>query len=184
MKKHTLKELILTANLAVLGLICKPLFSPFFNLVTDFIRIPGGSATAGVSILFLVFAAALIRKPATGLLTGFVQGVCSLATGISAAAGVLVLITYSIPGIAVDLVMHLPGSISLKNRMMLAGSAGVLCGATATNMLYYQMAWIPFLLFYLIGILSGALGGYIAWQILQRLPESLKKGFGNHEKSN
>ncbi|MBR2830346.1 MAG: hypothetical protein IKE68_07345, partial [Solobacterium sp.] len=94
------------------------------------------------------------------------------------------LVTYSIPGIAVDLVMHLPGQIRLKNRMMLAGGAGVLSGAAATNILYYRMAWIPFLLFYLVGILSGALGGYIAWQILQRLPESLKKGFGNHEKSN
>ncbi|MBQ1319934.1 MAG: ECF transporter S component, partial [Solobacterium sp.] len=103
MKKLTLKELILCGNLAVLGLICKPLFSPLFNLLTDFIRIPGGSATAGISILFLVFAAALIRKPAAGLLTGFVQGVCSLASGISAAAGVLVLITYSIPGMAIDL---------------------------------------------------------------------------------
>ncbi|MBQ1321175.1 MAG: ECF transporter S component [Solobacterium sp.] len=184
MKKLTLKELILCGNLAVLGLICKPLFSPLFNLLTDFIRIPGGSATAGISILFLVFAAALIRKPAAGLLTGFVQGVCSLATGISAAAGVLVLITYSIPGMAIDLVMHIPMKMNLKTRMMLAGSGGVLSGAAATNILYYRMAWIPFLLFYLVGILSGALGGYIAWQILQRLPESLTKGFGSYEKNN
>ena len=112
------------------------------------------------------------------------QGVCSLATGISAAAGVLVLITYSIPGMAIDLVMHIPMKMNLKTRMMLAGSGGVLSGAAATNILYYRMAWIPFLLFYLVGILSGALGGYIAWQILQRLPESLKKGFGSYEKNN
>ena len=96
--RFTLKELILMAMLAVMGMVLKPFLSPLFNLLTDFIRIPGGSAVAGISELFLVAAAALIGKKGTALITGLLQGLISLTTGISAAAGVLVLITYSLPG--------------------------------------------------------------------------------------
>ena len=181
MKRFTLKELIVAAMLAAMGIAVKPLLSPVFNVLTDFIRIPGGSATAGISVMFLVAAAALIRKRGTALLAGLLQGLLSLATGISAAAGVLVLITYSLPGLAIDLVMLLPVSLPDRTRRMLAGSAGVLAGAAATNLLYFRMSVIPFILFYAVGILSGALGGWIVHLILQRLPESVRKGIGAEE---
>ena len=63
-------------------------------------------------------------------------------------------------------------------------TAAIIAGMSCRPNPLSRMAWIPFLLFYLVGILSGALGGYIAWQILQRLPESLTKGFGSYEKNN
>ena len=168
--------MIFTALCAVLGMVIKPFLSPVFNVLTDFVRIPGGSVTAGISMLFLVFAAALIRKPGTALIAGLLQGIVSLSTGISAAAGALVLITYSLPGAVIDLVMLLPAKEGrgLKARCVIAGSAGVLAGAAATNMLYFHLQPVPFLLFYIFGILSGALGGYLAWLILQRIPADIK----------
>ncbi|MBR2728193.1 MAG: hypothetical protein IKD71_09945 [Solobacterium sp.] len=173
-----LKQLLLCANLAVLGIVAKPLFSPLFNFITDFVRIPGGSMTAGVSMLFLVCGAALVYKPCTALLIGFLQGVLALSTGISAVAGALVLITYSLPGISIDAIMMLGQRIPLKERMILAGSLGVLTGSAATNLLYFHLALIPFLLFYIFGILSGGIGGYLAWRIMQRIPEHYRKEFG------
>lgn len=180
--RFTLKELILMAMLAVMGMVLKPFLSPLFNLLTDFIRIPGGSAVAGISELFLVAAAALIGKKGTALITGLLQGLISLTTGISAAAGVLVLITYSLPGLAVDLVMLLPAfdRLSVKNRMMLAGGLGVLAGAASTNVLYFRLPVIPFILFYAIGILSGAAGGWLACLIVHRLPASVREGIGKN----
>ena len=62
------------------------------------------------------------------------QGVCSLATGISAAAGVLVLITYSIPGMAIDLVMHIP----MKTLYLVEPICGVLI-VLARILKYAQM---------------------------------------------
>ena len=177
MKRMSLKQLLLCANLAVLGIVAKPLFSPLFNFITDFVRIPGGSMTAGVSILFLVCGAALIQKPCTALLIGFLQGVLALSTGISAIAGALVLITYSLPGITIDAVMMLGKQLPLKERMILAGSLGVLTGSAATNLLYFHLALIPFLLFYIFGILSGGIGGYLAYRIMKRIPEHYRKEF-------
>ena len=178
MKRMNLKQLLLCANLAVLGIVAKPMFSPLFNFITDFVRIPGGSMTAGVSMLFLVCGAALVHKPCTALLIGFLQGVLALSTGISAVAGALVLITYSLPGISIDAIMMLGQRIPLKERMILAGSLGVLTGSVATNLLYFHLALIPFLLFYIFGILSGGIGGYLAWRIMQRIPEHYRKEFG------
>ena len=87
-QRFTLRELCLMTFLAVFGMLFKPLVSPAFNLITDFVRVPGGSMTAGFSLLFLVFAAARIRKPGTALLMGLVQAAMSLSMGISATAGI------------------------------------------------------------------------------------------------
>ena len=58
--------------------------------------------------------------------------------------------------------------------MAVAGAAGVLTGAGFTNMLYYRLSFIPFLLFYIFGIISGAIGGRVAYIIMERVPHSIK----------
>lgn len=181
MKKQTftIYEICLMALLAATGMFIKPIISPVFNLLTDFIRIPGGSVTAGFSMLFPVFGCAYIQKKGTAFLMGFVQAFISLTSGISATAGILVLITYSMPGAAIDLIIcgNLFRKLPLQSRMMLAGAAGVLTGAALTNMLYFHLSLLPFILFYIFGILSGALGGYIAAVTMEALPKSfIKRG--------
>ena len=174
MKKLGLRDLIFISLCSVMGMIVKPLLSPMFNLLTDFIRIPGGSVTAGISMLFLVLASVMIGKPGVAFLGGLVQRLVALTTGISAQAGILVLITYSLPGAAIDLVMGLPMSLDTRTRMMLAGAASVLAGAASMNVLYFHMSFLPFILFYIFGILSGGLGGYIAYLLYTRMPSEYK----------
>ena len=158
-QRFTLRELCLMTFLAVFGMLFKPLVSPAFNLITDFVRVPGGSMTAGFSLLFLVFAAARIRKPGTALLMGLVQAVMSLSMGISATAGILVFITYTMPGAGIDLILCSGwfDRFPLKLRM-----------------LYFRLPLTAFLLFYLLGILSGACGGVFAWHLSRRLPASVR----------
>jgi len=107
---------------------------------------------------------------------GAVQAVIALGLGISSVVGLLVFITYTLPGIAIDAILctDFLCKIQMKTRMMLAGGAGVLTGAAFTNMLYFNLSVIPFILFYIFGILSGALGGYMAFIIMESLPESIK----------
>ncbi|MBR5873893.1 MAG: ECF transporter S component [Oscillospiraceae bacterium] len=172
----TLKQLCMMSFLAVFGMFIKPVVAPVFNLLTDFIRIPGGSVSAGFSILFLVLGAAVTEKFGTATLMGIVQAFIALNTGFSSVVGLLVFITYSLPGLAIDTVLctKLFSKIPTKDRMAIAGGMGVLAGALFTNILYYRLALVPFLLFYIFGILSGALGGRIAWLVIERVPYSIK----------
>lgn len=166
------------ALLSALGMVIKPAISPLFNLLTDFIKIPGGSTTAGISMLFLVFGAALTEKKGTAFLMGLIQAVISLALGLSAAGGLLVFITFTLPGVAVDLILTtgLFRKLPMAPRMMLAGTLGVLAGSILSNALYFRLDPLPFFLFYTLGILSGSLGGLLAWMIRQRLPKQLLHG--------
>ena len=172
----SLRQLCMMSFLAVFGMFIKPVVSPVFNLLTDFIRIPGGSVTAGFSMLFLVFAAAVTRKFGTATLMGVVQAVIALNMGISSIVGLLVFITYTLPGLAIDTVLctNIFRKLPLKNRMMTAGGLGVLTGAAFTNMLYFHLSVVPFLLFYIFGILSGMLGGLVAFKIMERIPNEIK----------
>ena len=174
-KRFTLRELCLMAILAVAGVLFKPLVSPAFNFITDFIRIPGGSATAGISMLFLVFAAARIKKPGTATLMGIVQATMALGLGISSIVGVLVFITYTLPGVAIDIILCTGwfDFVAQKQRMMTAGAAGVLFGAAFTNMLYFRLSVTAFLLFYMVGIVSGAVGGMFAYVLAKRIPDKI-----------
>ncbi len=122
----TLQQLCMMSFMAVMGMFIKPLISPVANLLTDFIRIPGGSVTAGFSMIFLVFAAAVTGKYGTATLMGFVQAVISLNLGISSMAGMLVFITYTLPGMAIDAVLctGILKKLPLKIRMAVAGGCG------------------------------------------------------------
>ena len=172
----TIREICIMSFMAVSGIFTKPLVSPVFNLMTDFVRIPGGSVSAGFSMLFLVFTAALIGKKGTATLMAFLQAVIAFTMGLSSAAGILVFITYTLPGVAVDCVMccGLLSKTSLKNRMMLSGIAGVLTGAVMSNVMYFHLTFVAFMLFYSLGIISGGLGGYIAYIIMNKIPSGIR----------
>ncbi|MBQ3008002.1 MAG: ECF transporter S component [Oscillospiraceae bacterium] len=173
----TLRQICMMSFLAVMGMFIKPVISPVFNLLTDFVRIPGGSVTAGFSMLFLVFASGLTGKFGTATLMGVVQAVIALSTGVSSVVGLLVFVTYSLPGLAIDTVLctGIFKKIPMKPRMALAGAAAVFTGAAFTNMLYYRLSFVPFLLFYIFGALSGALGGGFAFMLTEKIPRSVIK---------
>lgn len=108
---------------------------------------------------------------------GLVQAAMSLSMGISATAGILVFITYTMPGAAIDLILcsgwfdRFP--LKLLHECRRCGQA---CwqGQPFTNMLYFRLPLTAFLLFYLLGILSGACGGVFAWHLSRRLPASVR----------
>jgi len=154
--------------------------APIFNVITDFIYIPGGSCVAGISMMFLVLGKLLIPKRNVATMMAFVQAVLALCMGVSGFLGIYIFFAYTIPGITIDLVMQIkPLPVNLKSKI--AGAMGVVTGATLTNIAFFKLSLIPLLLFYSAGILSGFLGGYLAYILSQRLSHIIlinKKGRG------
>lgn len=159
------------ALLAASGIACKPLISPLFNFVTDFIRIPGGSCTAGFSLMFLVLGKRWVPARGAATMMAAVQALLAILWGVGNAAGAYMLASYLAPGIVIDLVMGLGINrrISYKTASQAACALGVVAGAAVNNLLFFRLSLVPALLFYLLGAASGLLCGWLAALLYQRL---------------
>ena len=174
MKKATTHDLVFMAICVALGLLAKRIVSPATNVLTDFFRIPGGSAAVGFSLAFLIIGKRIAPLPGAASLMGFVQSLLALALGMSGYQGWLAVITYTLPGVVIDLVYRF-----LKEREKLfcfvAGILSCLTAAALSNLLVFHLQGISAVLWLLLAALSGALGGYLAELISRRLRIALRK---------
>jgi len=175
--KVTTRQLVFMALCLAFGLFAKSIVSPVTNAVTDFFRIPGGSAAMGFSLAFLIIGKQIAPLPWAASAMGFVQSLLALGLGMSSYQGAFVLITYTLPGIVVDLVYPV-----FRNQRsyfcFFSGILSCLSGAFASNVLVFHLRGLPFILWLLLGALSGAVGGYCAYLISERLYVITKKEVG------
>ena len=83
MKKLSARQLTLMAFCLLLGLCAKRIISPVTNVLTDFFRIPGGSAAVGFSLAFLLIGREAAPVFGSATLMGFLQSLLALALGLS-----------------------------------------------------------------------------------------------------
>jgi energy-coupling factor transport system substrate-specific component len=174
-KRMTSFEIILIALLSVLGVVIKPMIMPVLNILTDVILIPGGSVAGGFNIMWIVIGATIIDRKYVAIYMCFLQAVVSLLMGISGFHGILIFVTYMVPGIIVDFVMYYLKRLNLKHRMILAGALGNLCGSFLTNYLFFQLDIVPMLLFYAFAMIAGGSGGNFGKLLLHKLPNIVIK---------
>jgi len=169
--RTNLFHLILIAVIAALGVAIKPVIVPLAAAITPPF-IPGGAAMGGIYMLFLVLAVSLTRVRGAGLLCGLVQALLVMALGVAGSHGAASLITYTLPGLAVDLVF-LPliwrrreaNSLVCVLACMLANITGTMAVAFAL----FQAEHIMAMLLISLAALSGSLGGVAAWAITKQM---------------
>ena len=105
-KRISARELAVMAICLTLGLLAKRIISPLTNTLTDFFRIPGGSATVGFSLAFLVVGKHMSHVPCAATMMGFVQSLLALALGMSGYPGMLAVFSYTFPGIVIDVIFN------------------------------------------------------------------------------
>ena len=168
MKRLQLKKLLYMAICCDLGIISKRLISPFANVITDSLYVPGGIGTS-FSLMFLVIGAALTDTFGAGLLMGALQSGISLALGFVGTLGLLTPIGYIIPGLAIDLVFLLMRNTKKEYAVMAACMIAPLTASLAANALTFQLKGVVLLLYLAISATSGALCGLIAVPLIRRL---------------
>jgi hypothetical protein len=170
LRKFSLFHLILIAILAALGIGVKPLVSNLAHVVTSPLLIPGGAVAGGVYMLFLTLAAALTGARGAGALCGACQALLVLAAGASGSHGAMSLLTYTLPGVAVDLVFLL---LARKGANLPACCFGGLLsnvvGTVSVNFVFFSLPLVPLLLGLCAAALSGGLGGVAAWGITKQM---------------
>ncbi|SCY52190.1 ECF transporter S component [Alkaliphilus peptidifermentans] len=169
LSRFSVFDLVVIAMMASLGIAIKPVVVPLAHIITGPLYIPGGVIAGGFYMLWLVLGAGLVGKRGTATLIALVQAIMVVAIGVFGTHGILSLITYLLPGVAVDLVL-----LITRHRgcclgcCFLAGIAANISGTFLVNIVFFQLPLVPLILSLSSAALSGGIGGIIAFNIIKQ----------------
>jgi len=156
------QDLLYIAVMSALVLAVKPIVTPLIHLISAPLMIPGGSLAGGFYMMLLILAAAIVNKPGAAFLVGFVQAVVMLSLGYFGNHGAVSLISYSLPGVAAELVSFLFRNKESFYFHVLACTAANICGAIVVTVLVMRLAPLPLIISLLAAAVSGIFGGIIS----------------------
>jgi len=166
----SVKDLILIAAMAALGLAVKAIVTPIVHLASAPLFIPGGALGGGLYMMWLAVASGLTGKRGAASLAGLVQAILVILTGLGGSHGLLSLVSYTLPGLAIDAWL-----LVSRHRLCCLPCAFVscilanLCGTLAVNAIFFRLPLIPLLLSIAIAAFSGGAGGVLTWHLLRAL---------------
>lgn len=164
--KFTLKDYIVMAMMASLGIAIKVIVVPLAHMITGPLFIPGGVVAGGIYMAFLVLANGIIKKRGTSTVVALIQGIVVTISGTMGSHGAVSILTYALPGIAIDLFLIL---FRVKNYgivcCFISGIIANMVGSFAVNMAIFNLSFIPLMLTLAASSLSGGLGGILAYYI-------------------
>lgn len=177
MKKINVRDLILLAFFADIGFVSKRLIAPFANVLTDFLRVPGGIGTA-FSLMFLVIGACMIRRKGSATVMSLVQCILAMSLGMTGAMGMMSPIGYILPGIVIDLVIALSEryNTDLLISMTSANAAGSVMAALTANFIVFRLRGAVLALYLLIALISGGACGLLSAVIYKRIRPLYRSG--------
>lgn len=167
-QKIPLRHLTFLAVCIALSLVAKRIISPVTNVLTDFIRIPGGGAAAAFSLMFLLIGTDGIRWPWAATAAAFVQGLIALSLGMSSYQGAMAVFTYTLPGVVMDL-SRMVWKKRDANYYTVTCALANTAGAFLANVLVFKLRSLAFLLWMLIAALFGVMGGSLGFVIHKRI---------------
>jgi len=169
MKNFSTYDLLIIAILAAIGIAIKPVITPLVKLVSSPLMIPGGSLAGGFYMLWMVLAYAIINKSGTALLFGIVQALGIFILGMFGSHGAFSLVTYTLPGVMVEGLALLFGNRRGLGFLMPAAVIANLTGALLMGIIFFQMPLPAVLISSAAAIVSGCLGGWLAWALFHNL---------------
>jgi energy-coupling factor transport system substrate-specific component len=177
LRSLSVRDLMIIALMAALGLATKPVIVPLTHMITGPLFIPGGAVAGGFYMFWIVLAAGIVKKRGVATMTALVQALIVMITGAFGSHGIISLVTYTLPGLMVDLVF-----LIIRRRIVniyeyfAAGVIANLSGTYLSNLVFFRLPLIPLLMSLSSAVLSGGLGGLIAYRIRKMLDRSGYRG--------
>ena len=168
--RFSIKDLVLIAAMSALGLAIKAVVTPIIHIVSAPMLIPGGALAGGIYMMWLVMAAGITGKRGAATLAGLVQAILVILTGVGGSHGLLSLVSYTLPGLAIDVWLLIS-----RHRACCLPCAFISCilanlaGTFSVNSIFFRLPAIPLLLSLTASAFSGGAGGVLAWKLLQAL---------------
>lgn len=167
-QKIPISHLAFLSICVALSLVTKRVISPVTNLLTDFLRIPGGGAATAFCLMFLVVGTAGSRWHWATTAAVFVQSLIAMALGFGANQGAFMLLTYTLPGVAVDLLRRF---YPHRNKLYFALSCTAANGVSAllTTLLVFRLEGGVLALWMLVACAAGLLAGLLGELLFCRI---------------
>lgn len=165
-------ELIIIALMATLGVATKPIIVPLVHIITGPLYIPGGAVAGGLYMMWIVLGTGLIGKIGVATLIALVQSIIVISLGVYGTHGIVSFLTYVIPGTVVDLYLLIfrPQELGFGS-LFIAGILANISGTALVNLVFFRLPMIPLILTLSSAILSGGIGGIIAYFIIKKLKD-------------
>lgn len=169
LKRFSVKDLILIAALAAIGIAIKPIVGPVTKIFSTPLGIPGGSFAGGFYLMWLVLAVMIVNKAFAGTLFGVLQAIGVMIFPFAGNQGAISLITYTVPGLLADLIffLFLYRKHLLVHMTMCAGTN--IAGAVISAILIFRHPPLILLAISGMALVSGAVGGYLSYSIYYSL---------------
>ena len=170
LRRFSVKDLILIAAMAALGIAVKAVVTPLIHIASAPLFIPGGALGGGLYMMWLVMAAGITGKRGAASLTGLVQAILVVLTGVGGSHGLLSLVSYTLPGLAVDAWLLISSHrICCLSCAFISCILANLCGTLSVNVIFFRLPAIPLLLSLAAAAFSGGVGGVLSWHLLRAL---------------
>ena len=163
-------EIVELSVLAVLSMVTKPYIRSAIALFMTGLAVPVGVFAGGLYMAWVVLAGGISQTRGTTALFCTLQGLLALLLGMSGGLGPFVLVSYILPGLALEVLYAL---VPLQPRpawlCTLAGGIANLTGSTLNSILMFQLKGKMLAIWGIPSALSGAVGGYLGYLVLRRL---------------
>ncbi|MDR0817135.1 MAG: ECF transporter S component [Clostridiales Family XIII bacterium] len=171
--KYVLFDYIIIALLAAAGVVVKPYISTAVHFISTPLMIPGGTLAGGLYMLWLVLAFAVTGKHGSPSLVGLVQAVTVMISGISAMPWIVTLISYTVSGVAADLVLLLSSFVFKvpfnKATAFFACMAANIAGTLVVSKAIFALPALYLAFTVVVAAFSGGVGGLLAWEVAHLL---------------
>ena len=163
-------EILIMMGCLAAGVILKRLINPFANMITDALHVPGGISTA-FSLMFLVLASGVTTRKWSATAMGAMQAAVALSIGMVGSMGLLLPVSYVVPGIVIDIVMlaMLRGDISIRVKAFVANIAGSVAAAIFAEIAVFHLPLKALAVYLCLATLSGAICGYLAGIMIESI---------------
>ncbi len=163
----TTRELVFLALIAVLSMVTKPYVKSVVNVITQPLGIPGGVAAGTIYMFWVVLAGYVVSRPGSVFLFCLLQGVLALLMGFTGPLGALIIVSYVLPGIAVEILYSILSSFRYDCRhapvaCIIAGAVANVAGSVSNAILMFSMGGTLLLVISPVSAVTGGLGGFFA----------------------
>lgn len=185
LSKYRMYDLVLIALMAALGIATKPIVVPLAHMISGPLLIPGGAIAGGLYMFWIVLAAGLVDKRGAATLTALVQALMVLVMGSFGSHGIMSIITYTLPGLMIDVIFIIcRRRVRTNLNFFAAGIIANLSGTYLSNLVFFRLPLVPLIMSLSSGILSGGVGGLIAYATykqIKRMDRSGEEGDADNE---